>query len=78
MKVPPRMMSGPGSIVCLACGHGELGIREPDLTECGHPEMRRLLDGVCHWPACGLEAVSLGASSAPTTLTYHVGKEKKG
>jgi ribosomal protein L37AE/L43A len=25
--------------------------------ECGHPEMRRLLDGVYHCPACGAEVL---------------------
>jgi ribosomal protein L37AE/L43A len=34
MKVPSRMLSGPGSIVCPACGRGELGTRESDLAEC--------------------------------------------
>ncbi len=28
--------------------------------ECGHPEMRRLPDGVFHCPACGSEVVSAG------------------
>ena len=32
--------------------------------ECGHPEMRRLPDGVFHCPACGSEVVPLEASSA--------------
>jgi ribosomal protein L37AE/L43A len=30
--------------------------------ECGHPEMRRLPDGVFHCPACGSEILPLGAS----------------
>ena len=32
--------------------------------ECGHPEMRRLPDGVFHCPACGSEVIPLEASSA--------------
>ena len=32
--------------------------------ECGHPEMRRLPDGVFHCPACGAEVIPLAASSA--------------
>ena len=27
--------------------------------ECGHPEMRRLPDGVFHCPACGMEVLAL-------------------
>ena len=30
--------------------------------ECGHPEMRRLPDGVFHCPACGAEVLSLSPS----------------
>jgi ribosomal protein L37AE/L43A len=30
--------------------------------ECGHPQMRRLPDGVFHCPACGSEVVPLEAS----------------
>jgi hypothetical protein len=29
--------------------------------ECGHPEMRRLPDGVFHFPACGSEVLPLHA-----------------
>ena len=108
MKVPSREISGPGTIVCPACGRGELSTRESDLAECdscgrdvegavfrtleqiaslpevlgkhacecGHPEMRRLPDGVFHCPACGLEVVSLEASFC--SYHPHVGKEKKG
>src|SRR5215207_4862905 len=32
--------------------------------ECGHPEMRRLPDGVLHCPACGAEVIPLDVSSA--------------
>ena len=32
--------------------------------ECGHPEMRRLSDGVFHCPACGSEVLPLEAPSA--------------
>jgi hypothetical protein len=91
MKVPSRTTSGPGVIVCPACGRGELEAQSPRYTEaacdscgsavdegmlqtllqivslpdalgrhaceCGHPEMRRLPDGVSHCPACGSEVV---------------------
>src|SRR3712207_4556686 len=36
--------------------------------ECGHPEMRRLPDGVFHCPACGSEVVLLEAGATHTTL----------
>ncbi len=36
--------------------------------ECGHPEMRRLPDGVFHCPACGSEVVTLEAGATHTTL----------
>lgn len=32
--------------------------------ECGHPEMRRLPDGVFHCPACGSEVLPVGAPGA--------------
>lgn len=35
--------------------------------ECGHPEMRRLPDGVFHCPACGLEVWPLEASRELTS-----------
>jgi ribosomal protein L37AE/L43A len=31
--------------------------------ECGHPEMRRLSDGVFHCPSCGSDVTSIGATS---------------
>jgi ribosomal protein L37AE/L43A len=31
--------------------------------ECGHPEMRRLPDGVFHCPACGVEVLPIEALS---------------
>ena len=31
--------------------------------ECGHPEMRRLPDGVFHCPACGAEVIPANADS---------------
>jgi ribosomal protein L37AE/L43A len=34
--------------------------------ECGHPEMRRLPDGVFHCPACGSEVVPLEAEVGAT------------
>jgi ribosomal protein L37AE/L43A len=33
--------------------------------ECGHPEMRRLPDGVFHCPACGSEVLPVDAASTP-------------
>ncbi len=36
--------------------------------ECGHPEMRRLPDGVFHCPACSSEVVPLEAGSTYTAL----------
>ncbi len=100
MKIPSRAISKPNSIVCPACGRGELGTRGPDLAECdscgrevegallrtleqivalrdalgehacecGHPEMRRLPDGVFHCPACGSEVVPLEAGASYTTV----------
>jgi ribosomal protein L37AE/L43A len=94
VKVPSRETSGPGRIVCPACGSGELRFRGAGLAgcdccggdldktvlrsieqivalpdaigdhacECGHPEMRRLPDGVFHCPACGSEVLPLEAS----------------
>jgi ribosomal protein L37AE/L43A len=35
--------------------------------ECGHPEMRRLPDGVFHCPVCGSEVVPLEAGATHTT-----------
>jgi ribosomal protein L37AE/L43A len=34
VKVPSRTMSRPNSIVCPACGCGELRAREPAMTRC--------------------------------------------
>jgi ribosomal protein L37AE/L43A len=62
---------GPGVTRCGSCGLPLLGsaletLREivglPDALgahpcECGHPEMRRLPDGVYHCPACGSEVL---------------------
>jgi hypothetical protein len=39
--------------------------------ECGHPEMRRLPDGVFHCPACGSEVLPIDASSDPSTPNGH-------
>jgi hypothetical protein len=36
--------------------------------ECGHPEMRRLPDGVFHCPACGSEVVPLEAGATHVTF----------
>lgn len=35
--------------------------------ECGHPEMRKLPDGVFHCPACGSEVLPIGADPSPAT-----------
>ncbi len=37
--------------------------------ECGHPEMRRLPDGVFHCPACGSEVIPLETGSTRTHLS---------
>lgn len=64
---------GPGFARCDACAMPPLGsalktLREivglPDALgahprECGHPEMRRLPDGVFHCPACGVEVLPI-------------------
>jgi ribosomal protein L37AE/L43A len=64
---------GPGVARCDSCGLPLLGsaletLREivglPDALgahpcECGHPEMRRLPDGVSHCPACGSEVLPI-------------------
>ncbi len=39
--------------------------------ECGHPEMRRLPDGIFHCPACGSEVLPINASSVPTEPEEH-------
>ena len=43
--------AGPGFARCGSCGLPLLG------SECGHPEMRELPDGVYHCPACGSEVL---------------------
>jgi ribosomal protein L37AE/L43A len=71
---------GPGFARCGSCGMPLLGsvletLRDivglPDTLgahpcECGHPEMRRLPDGVFHCPACGSEVlpVEVGVQDA--------------
>ena len=109
MKVPSRAASRPSSIVCPACGCGELKAQGLDLVECnscghafegavlrtleqiaalpdavgkhscecGHPEMRRLPDGVFHCPACGSEVVPLEADSTHTTLVGNPHRKEK-
>ena len=71
---------GPGFARCDSCGLPLLGsalesLRDivdlPDALgvhacECGHPEMRRLPDGVFHCPACGSEVLPANAD-----LTMH-------
>jgi transcription elongation factor Elf1 len=39
--------------------------------ECGHPEMRLLPDRTYHCPACGLEVLSVDASSTISKLDEH-------
>src|SRR5918912_3180543 len=39
--------------------------------ECGHPEMRRLPDGVFHCPACRSEVLPIDASSSPSRPEEH-------
>jgi hypothetical protein len=34
--------------------------------ECGHPEMRRLPDGMFHCPSCGAEVLPIEAVSGPS------------
>ena len=63
---------GHNGIQCLVCGYGPgrdvLGALQQIITlpdalgkhaceECGHPEMRRLPDGVSHCPGCGSEVL---------------------
>jgi len=62
---------GPAPVECDSCGRDvdrtvlrllEQIIALPDALgahacECGHPEMRRLPDGVSHCPACGSEVL---------------------
>ena len=64
---------GPGFARCGSCAMPLLGsaletlrdiIGLPDALgshpcECGHPEMRRLPDGVFHCPACGAEVLPI-------------------
>jgi ribosomal protein L37AE/L43A len=68
---------GPSFARCGSCGLPLLGsaletlrdiVRLPDALgahpcECGHPEMRRLPDGVYHCPACGSEVLPIEAPS---------------
>jgi ribosomal protein L37AE/L43A len=67
-----NLRSGSGFSRCAACGRRvEAGMLRtlqriaalPDAVgshacDCGHPEMRRLPDGVFHCPACGSEVTS--------------------
>ena len=76
---------GPGFARCDSCGLPLLGsalatLRDvvglPDALgvhacECGHPEMRRLPDGVYHCPACGSEVLPIGARAADTRRKDH-------
>jgi hypothetical protein len=64
-------------VQCQVCGYApDRGVLEalwqitslPDALgdhaceECGHPEMRRLPDGVSHCPGCGSEVLSTGGA----------------
>jgi ribosomal protein L37AE/L43A len=71
--------TGPGFARCGSCGMPLVGstletLREivgrPDVLgahacECGHPEMRRLPDGVFHCPACRAEILPVEIPSDP-------------
>ena len=73
---------GPRPAGCSSCGRAVNGavlrtleqiVSLPDALgghacECGHPEMRRLPDGVFHCPACGSEVVPLAAGSVRTAF----------
>ena len=68
---------GPDFARCGSCGLPLLGpalktlrdiVRLPEALgahpcECGHPEMRRLPDGVYHCPECGSEVLPMEAPS---------------
>jgi ribosomal protein L37AE/L43A len=76
---------GPGFARCDSCGLPLLGsalesLRDivvlPDALgvhacECGHPELRRLPDGVFHCPACGSEVLPIGARAPDTRRKAH-------
>ena len=73
------LSGGPTEVQCAVCGYApNRGVLEalwqiiflPDALgshaceECGHPEMRRLPDGVSHCPACGSEVLPTGGANA--------------
>lgn len=76
---------GQNSVRCTSCGAHFGGslldtlrqiIGLPDATgrhacECGHPEMRRLPDGVYRCPACGAEVLPLTARPVSWKSTDH-------
>jgi ribosomal protein L37AE/L43A len=76
---------------CESCGHAVEGavlrtlgqiVALPDALgehacECGHPEMRRLPDGVFHCPACGSEVLPLETGSTHTTLVDNPHRKEK-
>jgi len=43
------------------------------VCECGHPEMRRLPDGVFHCPACGSEVLPLKGRSMGGSTVFPAG-----
>jgi ribosomal protein L37AE/L43A len=71
--------SGHNSMCCQLCGGHLSGpmlqtlwqiVALPDASgshacECGHPEMRRLSDGIYHYPACRSEILYLKVSGEP-------------
>jgi ribosomal protein L37AE/L43A len=78
-EVDQLRSSGTGPMHCESCG-GQLsgamlealrsisalpGALGNHACECGHPEMRRLPDGVFHCSACGSEVLPLVASETP-------------
>ena len=69
--------SGPNAVRCISCAIALSGpilqtlrtiVELPDARgshacECGHPEMRRLPDGVYWCPACGSEVLPISHTS---------------
>jgi ribosomal protein L37AE/L43A len=83
---------GQGSVRCSLCGYAPSrsvleALRQiialPDALgrhaceECGHPEMRRLPDGVSHCPGCGSEILPT-ISNCPTQAVGTNGGHRQG